>query len=171
MRRTGETVFLSVLAADGRSMVYVDKVESGHIIRYAADVGDRRPLHATSSGKALLAFLPVGQRERTLKAVTLARHTERTETSLSALRATLAEIQRTGVCVSVDEFASGAAGVAAPIFDRDGRVAGVCAVGGPTDRLRPRVRTLTADVKRTATTISAQLGHRTSDQHPAWRSS
>jgi len=170
MRRTGETVFLGVLAADGRSMVYVDKVESGHIIRYAADVGDRRPLHATSSGKALLAYLPAEQRERSLKAIALTRHTERTVTSVSALRAALAEIQRSGVCVSVDEFVSGAAGVTAPIFDREGRVAGVCTVGGPTERVRPRVRALAADVKRTAAAISAQLGHRTSDKHPARRS-
>src|SRR5688572_28706791 len=43
MRRTGETVFLGTLAGDGLSVVYVDKVESEQIIRYAAGVGDRRP--------------------------------------------------------------------------------------------------------------------------------
>ena len=171
MRRTGETVFLSVLAADGLSMVYVDKVESGHVIRYAADVGDRRPLHATSSGKALLAFLPAEQRERAVSSITLARHTERTVTSVTALRAMLAGIQRTGICVSVDEFVSGAAGVTAPIFDRQGRVAGVCTVGGPTDRVQPQVRAIGAEVKRTAAAISGQLGHRTSETHPARRSS
>jgi DNA-binding IclR family transcriptional regulator len=170
MRRTGETVFLGVLAADGQSMVYVDKVESGHIIRYAAGVGDRRPLHATSSGKALLAFLPAEQRERILNAATLARHTERTVTSLAALRATLEEVRRTGACVSLDEFVRGAAGVTAPIFDRQGRVVGVCTVGGPTDRVRPQVRALTAEVKRTAAAISARLGHRASDKHSAGRS-
>jgi IclR family acetate operon transcriptional repressor len=171
MRRTGETAFLGVLAADGLAMVYVDKVESEHVIRYAAGVGDRRPLHATSSGKALLAFLPAEQRERTVKAIALARHTERTVTTVTALRATLAEIQRAGVCVSVDEFVLGAAGVTAPIFDRQGRVAAVCTVGGPTDRVRPRVRALTAEVKRTAAAISAQLGHGASHEHPPGRSS
>ena len=39
MRRTGETVFLGTLAGDGLSVVYVDKVESEQIIRYAAGVG------------------------------------------------------------------------------------------------------------------------------------
>src|SRR5207249_4368091 len=97
MRRTGETVFLGALASDGRSVVYVDKVESEQIIRYAAGVGDRRPLHATSSGKAILAFLPEEQREEILRSLALARHTERTVTSLSALRASLGEIRRTGV--------------------------------------------------------------------------
>src|SRR5688572_3065341 len=59
MRRTGETVFLGTLFRDHASIVYVDKVESDHIIQYAGGVGDRRPLHATSIGKAILAFLSV----------------------------------------------------------------------------------------------------------------
>jgi DNA-binding IclR family transcriptional regulator len=171
MRRTGETVFLGVLAGDGLSVVYVDKVESEQIIRYAAGVGDRRPLHATSSGKAILAFLPAEQRERILKSLTLARHTERTVTSPAALRTTLDEIQRTGVCVSLDEMVRGAAGVAAPIFDRQGRVTGVCTVAGPTDRVRPQLRALTAEARRTAAAVSALLGHRTNGKHPAGRPS
>jgi IclR family acetate operon transcriptional repressor len=169
MRRTGETVFLGTLGSDGLSVVYVDKVESAHIIRYAAGVGDRRPLHATSSGKALLAFLPVEQRERIVRALPLARHTERTVTSPAALRAALEEVQRAGVSVSLDEMVRGAAGVAAPIFDRDGRVAAVCTVAGPTERVRPQVRQLAAEVKRTAAAISALLGHRPTDKHPAGR--
>lgn len=166
MRRTGETVFLGTLAGDGMSVVYVDKVESAHIIRYAAGVGDRRPLHATSSGKAILAFLPPDQRETLLKALPLARHTERTVTSLPALRAALEEIRRAGVCVSLDEMVRGACGVAAPIFDGVGRVAAVCTVAGPTDRVRPRLRTLATEVKRTARAISALLGHRPHEEKP-----
>ncbi len=160
MRRTGETVFLATLGADGVSVVYVDKVESVQIIRYAAGVGDRRPLHATSSGKAILAFLPAEQREEILKALPLARHTERTMTSLPALRAALEEIQRTGVSVSLDEMVRGAAGVAAPIFDQHGRVAGACTIAGPTDRVRPHARRLAVEARRTARAISSRLGHR-----------
>ena len=58
MRRTGETVFLGTLCSDRASIVYVDKVESDHMIRYAGGIGDRRPLHATSSGKVI--SLPLG---------------------------------------------------------------------------------------------------------------
>lgn len=159
MRRTGETVFLGALASDRTSVVYVDKVESDHVIRYAGGVGDRRPLHATSSGKAILAFLGAEEREEILRSLSLARHTERTVTSLPALRTALEEIRRSGVCVTIDELVPGASGIAAPIFDRHGRVAGACAIGGPTDRVRPRLRTLAAEVKATAGTLSARLGH------------
>jgi IclR family acetate operon transcriptional repressor len=160
MRRTGETVFLGTLSADRSVVVYVDKVESGHIIRYAGGVGDRRPLHATSIGKAILAFLADEEREEILRSLSLARHTERTVTSLPALRATLEEIRRAGVCVTVDELVPGASGIAAPIFDRRGRVAGACAIGGPTDRVRPSLRMLAAEVKATARALSERLGHR-----------
>lgn len=163
MRRTGETVFLGTLAGDGLSVVYIDKVESEQIIRYAAGVGDRRPLHATSSGKAILAFLPREQREKVLKALPLVRHTERTVTSLPTLEASLEEIQRTGVCISLDEMVRGAAGVAAPIFDHRAQVIGVCAVAGPTDRVRPQARRLAGEAKRTAHSISALLGYRAID--------
>jgi DNA-binding IclR family transcriptional regulator len=168
-RRTGETVFLGTLAGDGRAVVYVDKVESEHIIRYAAGVGDRRPLHATSTGKAILAFLPADQREEILRTLPLERHTERTVTGLPALRASLEEIQRTGVCVSVDEMVRGAAGVAAPIVDRDGHTVGACTIAGPTDRVRPRLRQLADEARDTARAISALLGHRPPDDRTATR--
>ena len=162
MQRTGETVFLGTLSGDGAAVVFVDKVESEQVIRYTAGVGDRRALHATSSGKVILAFLPAAQREKILRALPLKRYTERTVTSLPALRAALAAVRETGVCLNFDELAVGAAGVAAPIFDRDGRVAGACAIGGPTDRVRPRLRALAAEVKAAARAISARLGHRLS---------
>jgi IclR family acetate operon transcriptional repressor len=168
-RRTGETVFLGTLAGDGLSVVYVDKVESEHIIRYAAGVGDRRPLHATSTGRAILAFLPAEQREEILGMLQLERHTERTVTSLPALRASLEEIQRTGVCVSVDEMVRGASGVAAPIVDRHDHLVGACTIAGPTDRVRPRLRQLAAEAKEAARAISALLGHRPPDDRTATR--
>jgi DNA-binding IclR family transcriptional regulator len=168
MQRTGETVFLGSLGGDGTAVVFVDKVESEQVIRYTAGVGDRRALHATSSGKVILAFLPAPERERILRALPLKRYTDRTVTSLPALRAALAEVRRTGVCVNLDELAVGAAGIAAPIFDRDGHVAGACAIGGPTARVRPRLKPLAAEVKATARAISALLGHRI-DPPPASR--
>ena len=160
MERSGETVFLGTLSGDGAAVVFVDKVDSDQVIRYAGGVGDRRPLHATSSGKVILAFLPAPQREKILRALPLKRYTDHTMTSLPALRAALEEVRQTGLCVNLDELAVGAAGIAAPIFDRDGLVAGACAIGGPTDRVRPRLRSLAAEVKATARAISARLGHR-----------
>lgn len=169
MRRTGETVFLGTLGSDRTSIVYADRVESAQIIRYAGGVGDRRPLHATSIGKAILAFLPAGEREEILASLPLSRHTERTVTSLPALRASLEEVRRNGVCVTIEELVPGASGLAAPIFDGHSRVAGACGIGGPTDRVRPRLRTLATEVKATARALSRGLGHRADNARKAGR--
>jgi DNA-binding IclR family transcriptional regulator len=159
-RRTQETVFLAMPTGDGTAVVYVDKIESEQIIRYAVGVGDQRPLHATASGKSLLAFLPAERREAILRSLDLVRFTERTVTSLPALRANLEEIRRTGVCVNVDEIVAGASGIGAPIFDRHGLVVASCAVGGPTSRVRPRARRIAVEVKAAARAISELLGYR-----------
>jgi DNA-binding IclR family transcriptional regulator len=158
MRRTGESAFLTTLAADAAAVVFIDVVESEQLIRYTVNVGQRSPLHATANGKAILAFLPAGERDEILRALALKRYTERTLTTLPALRASLDETRTAGVAVSVDEVVRGAAGIAVPVFDREGRVVGACAVGGPTERIRPRVRPLVADVKATARAISLMLG-------------
>lgn len=164
MRRTGETVFLGVLAGDGQAVVYVDKVESEQIIRYSAGVGDRRPLHATSTGKTILAFLPEARREEILAALPLVSHTEQTVTSRSALRQTLDDIRRAGVCVSLDEMVRGASGVAAPIFDRHGECVAACTIAAPTDRLQPQIQPFCDEVRRAARAISTLLGHRPPDE-------
>jgi IclR family acetate operon transcriptional repressor len=160
MRRTGETVFLATILDDGTGIAYVDKVESEQIIRYSSGVGDRRPLHATASGKAILAFLSEARRAKILDSMDLVRYTERTIATLPALRASLEEVRRAGVCVNVEEIVPGACGIAAPILARGGAVLAACAIGGPTDRVRPRLRELTADVKATAETIARRLDWR-----------
>ena len=158
MRKTGESAFLTTLAADAGAVVFIDVVETDQLIRYTVNVGQRSPLHATANGKAILAVLPAAERDDMLKTLTLKRYTDRTLTTLPALRAALDEIRAQGVALSVDEIVRGASGIAAPVYDRDGQVIGACAVGGPTDRIRPRLRTLVADVKATARSISTLLG-------------
>jgi len=159
MQRKGEAAFVSTPAADATAVVFIDMIESEQLIRYTVNVGQRSALHATANGKAILAFLPVIQRDEILRALPLKRYTDRTITSLPTLRASLDEIRAAGVCVSVDEIVRGASGIAAPVYDRDGRVVGACAVGGPTERMKPRMRQLAADVKAAARSISMLLGY------------
>jgi len=158
MRRTGQTAFLATIAGDAGAIVFVDVIESEELIRYTVNVGQRSPIHATANGKAILAFMPRDEREEILKTLTLKRYTDRTITTLPALRLALDEIREAGVSVSVDEIVKGASGVAVPVYDRDGLVIGACAVGGPTDRMRSRLKQLGNDVKATARAISAALG-------------
>ncbi|NKZ03993.1 IclR family transcriptional regulator [Actinomadura latina] len=154
---TGETTTLSGLAGDER--VYLDQFESPREVKMTVEVGRRFPLHAGSSGRAILAVLPAARREALL-ARPLAALTGRTVTDRAVLRARLAETARDGVAVSLGERQADAASVAAPVFGPDGRVAGSISVCGPGHRFTPaaidRYRTLVRDaaeeITRTWTT-------------------
>jgi IclR family transcriptional regulator, acetate operon repressor len=63
--RTGETVALAALS--GLSAVFVEVVESRSLVRYAAKVGQRVPLHATSCGRAILSMIPPKERATLLR--------------------------------------------------------------------------------------------------------
>ncbi|MFB4319235.1 IclR family transcriptional regulator [Actinomadura sp. 21ATH] len=131
---TGETTTLSGLVGDER--VYLDQFESRHEIKMTVDVGARFPLHAGSSGKVVLAFLPEDRREAVL-ALPRAALTDRTVTDEAALRAELAVIAAEGVAASVGERQADAGSVAAPLFGPDGEVYGSFSVCGPAYRFTP----------------------------------
>lgn len=154
---TGETTTLSGLVADER--VYLDQFESPHEVKMTVEVGRRFPLHAGSSGKVILAFLPEERREALL-ARPLAALTPGTVTDVAALRAQLAETAREGVGVSVGERQADAGSVAAPLFGPDGEVHGSISVCGPRHRFTPEaveryralVRDAAEEITRTWTT-------------------
>ena len=57
---TGETVHLAV--PNGRSMVFIEKLESPSAVRMSSRIGTSVPLHVTAVGKAYLAALPAAER-------------------------------------------------------------------------------------------------------------
>jgi DNA-binding IclR family transcriptional regulator len=133
-RRTGETVSLAVPRR--LQLVYVDQVQAPHVM--AADwLGRAVPLHATSTGKALLAWLPADELDAAL-AQPLARFTERTITDPAALREELGRVRRRGYAVSRGELEAGLWGASAPVADRRGRAIAVVSVWGAEGRLRRR---------------------------------
>ncbi|QRP47744.1 IclR family transcriptional regulator [Amycolatopsis sp. FDAARGOS 1241] len=131
---TGETTTLSGLVGDER--VYLDQFESPREIKMTVEIGRRFPLHAGSSGKVILAFLP-GDRREALLARDLPALTEKTITTADELRGALTETAREGVAVSLGERQPGAGSVAAPLFGPDGEVHGSISICGPQYRFTP----------------------------------
>ncbi len=127
-RLTGETVNLYVL--DGTDRVCVDNIESRQRVRVIVQVGERMPLHAGSSGKAILAFASKSLVEQIL-ATPLQRMTGNTITSPKKLLQELASIRQVGYAISYGERFSDALGLAAPIFDATGNVVAALNVSGP----------------------------------------
>lgn len=131
---SGETAHLAVLA--GTDVVYLDRLESPHMLHLMTRIGRRRAAHATSSGKCLLAYGPPAALAAVL-AGGLPRLGPRTITSPTLLRRTLTDVRRRGYAVSVEESAPGVVSVAAPIFDVTGACVAAMSVAGPISRMPP----------------------------------
>jgi DNA-binding IclR family transcriptional regulator len=131
--QTGETAALAVLR-DG-ALVYVDEVAPASIVS-AAWSGRTMSLHATSTGKVLLAWSPE-QDLTNLLPRRLKRHTETTITDRPTLWAELARTRERGYATCSGEFDTSAWGVSAPVLDRSGRLLAVLSIWGPGDRIDP----------------------------------
>lgn len=156
----GETAMLAVLAPDRRAMVYADKVESRTALRFAATVGDARPIHCTASGRVMLAFLPPPWPAEFLRSARLTPHSPTSVTDRRALRRIVTETREKGFAVTLGEATEGVAGMAAPVFDARGEVVAALVLAGPIARVEPRLSLLARRLREAASQISRRLGHR-----------
>src|SRR4051812_26238745 len=137
-------------------LVYVDQVEAPHVMA-ANWLGRPTPLHATSTGKALLAWLPDDELAAALPA-RLPRFTDTTITTRPPLRAELADVRRRGFGVSRGELEPALWGVSAPVLDR-GRPVAVVSVWGVEGRVRARgLEALGARTAATAAELARLVG-------------
>jgi DNA-binding IclR family transcriptional regulator len=153
----GETATLSILSGDAR--IYVDQVTPAREIVMAVPLGRRFPLHAGSSSKALLAFLPEGDRRRIVEGP-LEALTETTLIDADVLAADLMAIRERGYALSTGERQRGAASVAAPVLDHTGRAVGAVSVCGPAERFGPALDDAAQQLVSAAGRVSARMGHR-----------
>ncbi len=129
---TGETASLAAQGAGGLS--YVDEVTPGSARGPGPGwVGRDVPLHATSTGKALLALSDPVQIDLVL-AGPLRRYTASTITDPALLRADLARIRERGYAECHGEFQLDAWGVSAVVLAGRSPIA-VLSVWGPTERV------------------------------------
>ncbi|WP_460391457.1 IclR family transcriptional regulator [Actinophytocola sediminis] len=96
-------------------------------------IGQRTPLHATSSGKVLLAW--AGEDDLAAGLDVLERFTPSTITSRSRLIAELELVRERGWACTNEELEIGLNAVAAPVRGGDGEVVAAVSVSGPVYRL------------------------------------
>lgn len=133
--RTGETSALAVLR--GGELTYVAEASAGAVVA-AAWQGRQVPVHATSTGKVLLAWSdPADLRTllRLPRSRRLQRYTPTTVTSYRRLQEELEATRVRGYAVCRGEYETTAWGVSAPVLDVAGRVVAVVSIWGPGDRL------------------------------------
>ena len=110
------------------------QVDAPAQLRPQSWVGQRFPLHASASGKVLLATYDDERLERFLDEP-LARLTPSTITTAEELRAELEHVREQRYAVSRDEEEEGLSGISAGIRGLSDELLGVLTLGGPTQRL------------------------------------
>jgi DNA-binding IclR family transcriptional regulator len=156
--QVGETVNIAVLRS--HYVVNVDQARGPTSVGSHNWVGELTPLHATSSGKILLAFMAAEARRDLLTEAGLSRFTERTMTSIDDLDRQLNMVARDGYVVSVEELEHGLTAVAAPIRDHTGTVIAALSVSGPVYRLtEDRAREIAPAVVSAAAAVAERMGY------------
>ena len=155
----GETVNLAILS--GREALYLDQVAGPAALSPHNWAGQRIPLHATSDGKVLLAYLPDAEDAVRAGYLTppLRRFTEHTITDPGDLLRALAEVRQRGFATAAEELEDGLTAVAAPVRDAEGNVIASVSASGPSFRIPAgRIPALADSVRQGAAAISRRLG-------------
>jgi DNA-binding IclR family transcriptional regulator len=130
--QVGESAALAVAGRHG--VVYVDEVTPPSVLTVNW-VSREVPLHATSTGKALLAWLPEPEALAMLD-LPLQRYTDATVTEPDRLLRELTATRVRGYACCAGELEPTLYGVSAPVPDGvEGRTAAVVSIWGPADRV------------------------------------
>jgi DNA-binding IclR family transcriptional regulator len=157
-REHGETALLTAPA--GNSAIGLDAVEPARPVRLSFGRWRAAPMHLGASGKVLLAFLPSRTADRVLASMNGGVTASGTPVEVEMLRRELAEARQRGFVVTHGELDRGVSGVAAPVLGLRGRLLAGLALVGPTERVAPRVESLSAAVRAGADAIGRAVQSR-----------
>lgn len=153
----GETAHISVFY--NLDVIYLQKVECNHPVRFLTHVGKRNPPYATSSGKVLLAFSNEEVIERAIEKG-LQKFTKNTIIDPQKLRAHLNLVKANGFANSTEEILEGVTSIAAPIYNYKGNVIAALSVVGPKQRIQShKVQGYAKKVMNAAMEISKRMGY------------
>lgn len=150
---SGETVNLAVRRGEQVFNIHQSAGDSAVAVNW---VGRPTPLHATSSGKVLLAWAPVGHPAE----LDLERFTAHTVTDPDVLSHQLSRARSQGWAATLGEYEDGLNAVAAPVFGLAGAVIAALSVSGPSYRLtEAALAALAPAVAAAAARLSERMGH------------
>jgi IclR family acetate operon transcriptional repressor len=154
---TGETVHLAGLQGD--AVVTLSRREARHAVRVdSGQVGKLEAPHATSLGKAIMAWLPEEEMQR-MVGQSMKRFTDHTITDVPGLIESLRHVRRNGYAIDREEFLPGVICVGAAIRDQAGTVIGAISASTPTMRATPEhINLMRDEIVQAARALSAQFG-------------
>ena len=156
-REIGELVHCSVF--DGRSLQAIYHAQHhDHGLRVQFEDSEQIPLHATSSGVALLARLPETDWP-TLLSPPLPAFTDRTPTDQLALTELLRDVRSIGHSEMKETREAGVSSIGAPVFDSQGQPCAAISITYPSQRDKSvRNKDPVTALLRTAAKLTHALG-------------
>jgi IclR family acetate operon transcriptional repressor len=154
---TGETVHLAALQGD--QVVTLAVREARHAVRVdTGHIGKLEAPHATSVGKAILAWLPEDEMRRIL-AGGMKRCTDNTITEFPALLEALRIVRRNGYAIDREEYLPGVICVGAAIRDQAGTVIGAISASTPLMRAsEEHIAMMRNEITAATRALSAEFG-------------
>lgn len=160
VRELGLSAHLGIL--DGREITYLLRETPNLHLVSNVRVGSRLPAHATTIGRIILAHRDFAEVEALFATAGMEPATDKTATTLAALREQLAGDRRAGIAWSVSNFEAGIGSAAVAVFDAQGKAIGAINVTGPDHEFAEgagRRDEIGRALSSAAHRISHQLGH------------
>ncbi len=156
-REVGETAHLShIVGPTLRTLAFA--YSAAHGTKVMMEDADLLPFHATSSGLAVMAYLPDATVD-SLLAAPLAAFTPATDTNPAQIRAHLAMVRNTGWSETQATFEADVRSVAVPLFDASGTCTGAIGIAAPAARVTPALHArMVASLMRAGAEITSLWG-------------
>jgi IclR family transcriptional regulator, KDG regulon repressor len=159
-QQTGEAINLGVIDSTEEKVVYLHKFDSRYDLSMQSTLGKRKPLHATSLGKALLAWRPEAEIAARVARMTMEPLASKTITDKAVLLAELEQARALGFAEESEESTEGVRCMAVPIFDHLGRSVAAMSIAFPIVRFQEsRKPEIVELIKSLGAEISSSLGY------------
>lgn len=132
-KATGEATTLEIWVDD--YMLILDGVSGTHLLTSNLEIGSRWPIHATSTGKCLLADMS-GEQLSAVLGTTFTGFTEHTVTTPEELEEQLALVRKRGFATAIEELELDFVAVGSGFKDAFGNFEGAISIGGPVSRFK-----------------------------------
>jgi len=161
--KTGEDAQICVL--DGAAVLSINSVAGRRPRNRHSNLVQHGPVHCTSAGKVLIAFLPELLLDAFIAQLRLTRYTDCTLVSAAALKVELERVRACGFAVENREWQADLCSLAVPIYENSMYPRAALTISGPARRFHRRripelAETLLSQARLLAAALESQRGLR-----------
>lgn len=154
----GESTHLCILS--NNSAVVIEQITTSSRLSVNSKIGNNEPLHASSVGKCLLAFVNSEELKKILNKIKMDKFNQRTIVDKETLIKELTKTKKRGYAIDDREITDEIRCISVPIFNHKGQAVYSLGLSGPVSRMtRNKMEKAILLLKKTGESVSAKLGH------------